>query len=104
MGTQITPVTRTSELTEALSSRFGSQWVIVDLQGDFMGLYQFIQDIENQPRRIMRINKLTVTKLTGREGVEGTIKASFELITFFRLPPEPKDKDKTSAAAKDLSA
>jgi Tfp pilus assembly protein PilO len=56
------------------------QPVAVQLEGDFIGFYTFLQTLENQPR-IMRIADMNITKLD-KDG-EGRIKASFEMTVFF---------------------
>ena len=44
------------------------------LEGDFMGFYRFLQALERQPR-IMRIHKMELEKMTGKDVSEGQIKA-----------------------------
>jgi len=56
------------------------QPIAVQLEGDFMGLYGFLQALENQPR-IMRIRGMKLTKL--EKGPKGHIRADFTMSVFF---------------------
>ncbi len=56
------------------------QPVTIQLEGDFVGFYTFLQALENQPR-IMHIGRMTLTKF--EKGDEGDIQASFEMSVFF---------------------
>lgn len=55
-----TPAGRTIDIVR-------EQEIDLTVTGSFGGLYQFLLDIE-QSNRVLRINKLDVTKLPGREG------------------------------------
>lgn len=103
---QITPMSRQSPITEALKDRFESQWYEVELQGNFLGLYTFLQALENQPQRLIRIHSLSLGKLSaGRAKVEGDVTARLTLITFFRKPPspdEPQTPKRPGIVAKDF--
>jgi len=64
------------------------QPIAMELEGDFMGFYTFLQALENQPR-IMRIHELTIENDLRRG--KGHVKASFTMSVFF----EPAEKDRT---------
>lgn len=58
------------------------QPIAVLLEGDFLGFYSFLQALEAQPR-ILRLQKLELFKLSGKETPEGRIRAKLELSVFF---------------------
>ena len=56
------------------------QPIIVQLEGDFLGFYTFLQTLENQPR-IMRVQDMTLKKL--EKGRQGRMQATFVMSVFF---------------------
>lgn len=56
------------------------QPIILQLEGDFMGFYAFLQALENQPR-IMRVQDMTLKKLL--KGREGRMQVTFVMSIFF---------------------
>ncbi len=56
------------------------QPISMQLEGDYMGLYAFMQALENQPR-IMRIRSMTIRKPD--KGGEGMVHATFIMSVFF---------------------
>lgn len=62
------------------------QPITMQLDGDFLGLYSFLQALEEQPR-IMRIRNMSLKRLD--KGPRGCVQATFILSVFF----EPNDKD-----------
>ena len=56
------------------------QPVQVLLEGDFEGVYSFLQALENQPR-IMRINRMSLTR--PQNTPQGYIRMSFDMTVFF---------------------
>ena len=65
--------------------RHREQPIAVQLTGNYMGLYTFLQALENQPR-IMKIRTMTLTKL--EKAPEGHVQADFVMSVFF----EPADR------------
>jgi Tfp pilus assembly protein PilO len=63
-------------------SKYSERLIAIQLKGSFMGLYSFLQDLENQPR-ITRILDMTVSR--SRNSGEGTpeVTASFTMTVFF---------------------
>ncbi len=59
---------------------YGEQPIIMELTGDFMGLYTFLQAMENQPR-ITRIHRLSIETLDSPG--DGVVKAELVLSIFF---------------------
>jgi len=57
------------------------QPITVQLEGDFMGFYAFLQALEAQPR-ITRIRHMKLEKLD--KGPEGAMQAEFEMSVFFQ--------------------
>ena len=64
--------------TPASSHR--EQPIAVQLEGEFMGLYAFLQALENQPR-IMRIRRMKLSKLA--KAPQGRVRAEFTMSVFF---------------------
>lgn len=88
-----------NELTRALSSKFGSLWLRIELQGDFMNLYRFLQQMEVQPKRILRINYMKINTTRGAQVEPGTVNVDLQILTFYRLPQEdeePKNQPATT--------
>ena len=56
------------------------QPISMQLEGDFAGLYAFLQALENQPR-IMRIRDMTLKKMD--KGPPGAVQVSFVMTIFF---------------------
>ncbi|MCE5276783.1 MAG: type 4a pilus biogenesis protein PilO [Planctomycetaceae bacterium] len=56
------------------------QPIAVQLDGDFMGLYAFLQALENQPR-IMQIRSMTLNKPDG--AAEGAVSTDLVMSVFF---------------------
>jgi len=75
-------------LPVAAGGGYAEQPISVQLEGSFLGLYTFLQALENQPR-IMRIHNLSVTK--SKKGPEGHVEASFVMSIFFEQ--EKKDSE-----------
>jgi len=63
----------------AESEQYAEQPISVVLEGDFMGLYAFLQALENQPR-IMRIHQVNLSKA---KGPEGEVHADLTMSIFF---------------------
>ena len=62
------------------SEVYAEQPIAMQLQGDFVGFYAFLQALENQPR-IMRIRKMRLKKLP--KEAEGVMQADFVMSVFF---------------------
>ena len=62
------------------------QPIAMQLEGDFMGFYSFLQAMENQPR-IIRIHKMALSKpdrtADGKPASEGRMTAEFTVSIFF---------------------
>ena len=56
------------------------QPIVIKLEGDFNGLYTFLQELENQPR-IMRISRMKIVK--AKKAPEGHVEASLDVSVFF---------------------
>ena len=56
------------------------QPIAMQLDGDFMGFYSFLQALENQPR-IMRISQMEIRK--PQRAPDGHMQAKFEMSIFF---------------------
>jgi Tfp pilus assembly protein PilO len=56
------------------------QPITMKLEGDFMGFYSFLLDLENQPR-IMRIRQMKITK--PEKGPDGCMRAEIIMSIFF---------------------
>lgn len=95
----LTPTKRENDLTKALESRFGAQWFKVNLQGNFMDFYKFMQDLESQTERVLRVNEILVFATRGANFEPGTVNAELEIITFYRRPPATKEEPKKPADA-----
>ncbi len=65
---------------DAGGARHSEQPIGIELEGNFMGFYAFLQSLENQPR-IMRIRKMTLEK--PKTFAEGTVRANFDMSIFF---------------------
>jgi len=63
---------------------YARQPISVVLEGDFMGLYAFLQTLENQPR-ILRVHQLHLKKV---EGSEGRVQADLTMSIFFERNQE----------------
>ena len=63
------------------------QPILMQLQGDYMGFYGFLQALENQPR-VMQIRSMQLEKLQG--GPEGHMQAKIEMCIFFERSDEGK--------------
>ena len=61
------------------------QPIAMELEGNFLGFYSFLQALENQPR-IMRIHKMELEEKTGAP--DGHVKASFVVSIFFERTSE----------------
>lgn len=70
------------------TNRAHEQPIEMQLEGEFMGFYRFLQALECQPR-IMRIHKMEIEKVTGKDVPEGIVQASFVVSIFF----EPSAKE-----------
>lgn len=57
------------------------QPIAVQIEGDFTGLYAFLQALENLPR-IMRVTRMDLRKLD-KDAPEGSVEVSFEMSVFF---------------------
>jgi hypothetical protein len=57
----------------------------MQLQGDFMGFYGFLQALENQPR-VMQIRGMQLQKAD--DCPEGHMQVKFEMCIFFERTPE----------------
>jgi Tfp pilus assembly protein PilO len=62
------------------------QPISMQLEGDYAGLYLFLQALENQPR-IMRIRSMTLTKPDGDE-TDGSVHATLIMSFFFEGVPD----------------
>jgi len=62
------------------SGTHAEQPIAMQLEGDYLGLYAFLQALENQPR-IMRICSMRLQK--PKKGAPGTVQADFEMSIFF---------------------
>ncbi len=78
----VTKSIRTLQRTGAPRDAGGpnEQPISMQLEGDYMGLYAFMQALENQPR-IMRIRSMTVRKPD--KGPQGAVQATFIMSIFF---------------------
>ena len=74
---------RASQDTASAGHNAHEQPIEMKLDGDFLGFYRFLQALERQPR-IMRIHKMELEKLTGKDVPEGQIQASFVVSVFFQ--------------------
>ena len=63
------------------------QPIAMELEGNFLGFYAFLQAMENQPR-IMRIHKMELEDKSGAP--DGHVKASFVVSIFFERSGEEK--------------
>lgn len=70
----------TTRLVEG-NGRHGEATVSVKLEGDFMGLYEFLLALEKQPR-ITRITDMQISK-AGKKNAEGHMTAGFLLSVFY---------------------
>lgn len=64
----------------AAAGPHAEQPIMIQLEGDFLGFYAFLQALENQPR-IMRIQDMVLKKPA--KGPEGHMKARFVMTIFF---------------------
>lgn len=64
----------------AAAGPHAEQPIVLQLEGDFLGFYTFLQALENQPR-IMRVQDMTIKKLV--KGKQGYIRAIFVMSVFF---------------------
>lgn len=62
-----------------LSETQTEQPIDMQIEGDFMGFYGFLQALENQPR-IMRISKMNLKKI--ERSSEGLVRAEFSMSIF----------------------
>jgi len=62
------------------TSKFSEQPVAVEVRGNFLGFYRFLQELERQPR-IMRIHRITIKK--PKDAMQGDIEANFVMSIFF---------------------
>lgn len=69
------------------------QPIDVQLEGNFLGFYTFLQALENQPR-IMRVSRMTLRKSS--DGPEGMMTAAFNVSIFF----ERADSKSKAASAR----
>ena len=60
---------------------YATQPIQVELEGDFLGVYPFLQALENQPR-IMRVAELKISKLQ-RDSPDGQVAAALTMHVFF---------------------
>jgi len=70
------------------NSPHAEQPITMELQGDFLGFYRFLQAIETQPR-IVRISLMKFVKLS--KAPEGHTRVRFEISVFF----EPDHEDES---------
>lgn len=68
--------------TVPVEEDYGQQWMMIELEGDFMGFYSFLQAMENLPR-VIRVHRMRIDKLEGKE-LEGQISAMLEIQIFFK--------------------
>ena len=61
------------------------QPIFMELEGDYMGFYSFLQAVENQPR-IMRVQKINLSKL--KKGAVGQVQVELEMSIFFERNSE----------------
>ena len=64
----------------AAAGPHAEQPIVLQLEGDFMGFYAFLQALENQPR-IMRIQDMTLKKI--EKGPQGRTLVTFVMSIFF---------------------
>lgn len=78
----VTKSIRTLQRTGGLPEASGpnEQPISMQIEGDYMGLYAFMQALENQPR-IMRIRSMTLRK--PEKGAPGAVQATFVMSIFF---------------------
>jgi type IV pilus assembly protein PilO len=62
--------------------KYSEQLIAVQLKGSFMGLYAFLQDLENQPR-ITRILDMTISRVRGNDSDNPVVTAKFTMTVFF---------------------
>ncbi len=56
--------------------------ITAELQGDFMGFYTFLQELERQPR-IARIREMELAEPDDKEAPNGQVEVTFEITVFF---------------------
>ena len=71
---------RKSHDAASLTSPYCDQPVAMQLEGDFMKFYAFLQALENQPR-IMRVRDMKITE--AKDAPEGCVQAEFTMSVFF---------------------
>lgn len=72
----------------APGSRYLEQHITVELEGDFLGFYTFLQALENQPR-IIRIVRMKLEKMSDPT-MKGQVKAALDMQLFIHSPQEDK--------------
>jgi len=75
--------TRQQNSSNSFATKFGAhseQPIAMQLEGDYLGLYAFLQALENQPR-IMRVCSMKLRK--PKKGAPGSVQADFEMSIFF---------------------
>ncbi len=78
----IRPQTGNAGKRLAAGGRHSEQPIVVQLEGDFMGLYSFLQALENQPR-ITRVTQINLSAAGGRGRPAGYVSATFTMSIFF---------------------
>jgi len=79
------------------------QPIILELEGDFIGFYKFLQDVENQPR-IMRVTQMELAR--DEKKSPGNVKAKLAMSIYFEKakaptpPPSATPAKATSTKAK----
>ncbi len=69
-------------------TRYLEQHITVELEGDFLGFYTFLQALENQPR-IIRVVRMKLEKLADPT-MKGQVKASLDMQLYIHSPQEEK--------------
>ena len=78
---------RRNSADAALASQHCDQPIAMQLEGDFMRFYAFLQALENQPR-IMRIREMKI--IQGTKAPEGYIQAEFTISVFFETSDDQR--------------
>ncbi len=68
------------------------QPIKLEFEGDFLGLYEFLLALENQPR-IMRVRQILLDQLAGKKG---TVKAKVDMSIFFEKQDSTKKSERWS--------
>jgi len=93
----VKPLERPARNAQAPLPEFcAEQPILLELEGDFLGLYKFMQAVETQPR-IMRISMLELSRDTKQ--LPGQLKATLAMSIYFEkavAPPMPAAPAKTT--------